>query len=564
MKKAKRMTKDQIEKKKKNIIRTFIIIVALIVIAIIGYIANEFIILDNNKTTNLIINNRNVTGNLKNEILFQEDEIYLSKEDLQNFFDKYIYEDKENNQIITTYEDKIAVIGFEENKMTVNGSEKSTYAHAIKQGDTIYLPISEMKDVYGIDIEYIEETKVLALDSIAREQKKAIINKSAAVKSTKNFIAKTVDRVSKGESIIVIAEEGDHTKIRTEQGKIGYVKTKIISNTVVTRQNIEKTKQIEGKVNLVWDYYSQVATAPDRKDTTIDGINVVSPAFFHLNSEGQLEENIGQAGEEYINWAHSNGYKVWPMIQNAGSGMMDVTSSIMNSYTKRQELIESIINYCVQYNIDGINIDFENMKQEDVDLFSRFIIELEPRLKEIGLVLSVDVTAPDGAATWSLCFDRAVLGDVADYLIFMAYDQYGGSSTVSGTTAGYDWIELNLKKFLETYEVESDKLILAVPLYARLWEEDSNGKVIGQEPIPMNEIQETIPQNASKTWDDNLKQNYVEYEEDGTKYKIWIEDIESLKAKISLISEYNLGGIAAWEKGMETDEVWQVIKDNLF
>ena len=564
MKKAKRMTKDQIEKKKKNIIRTFIIIVALIVIAIIGYIANEFIILDNNKTTNLIINNRNVTGNLKNEILFQEDEIYLSKEDLQNFFDKYIYEDKENNQIITTYEDKIAVIGFEENKMTVNGSEKSTYAHAIKQGDTIYLPISEMKDVYGIDIEYIEETKVLALDSIAREQKKAIINKSAAVKSTKNFIAKTVDRVSKGESIIVIAEEGDRTKIRTEQGKIGYVKTKIISNTVVTRQNIEKTKQIEGKVNLVWDYYSQVATAPDRKDTTIDGINVVSPAFFHLNSEGQLEENIGQAGEEYINWAHSNGYKVWPMIQNAGSGMMDVTSSIMNSYTKRQELIESIINYCVQYNIDGINIDFENMKQEDVDLFSRFIIELEPRLKEIGLVLSVDVTAPDGAATWSLCFDRAVLGDVADYLIFMAYDQYGGSSTVAGTTAGYDWIELNLKKFLETYEVESDKLILAVPLYARLWEEDSNGKVIGQEPIPMNEIQETIPQNASKTWDDNLKQNYVEYEEDGTKYKIWIEDIESLKAKKSLISEYNLGGIAAWEKGMETDEVWQVIKDNLF
>ncbi len=564
MKKAKRMTKDQIEKKKKNIIRTFIIIVALIVIAIIGYIANEFIILDNNKTTNLIINNRNVTGNLKNEILFQEDEIYLSKEDLQNFFDKYIYEDKENNQIITTYEDKIAVIGFEENKMTVNGSEKSTYAHAIKQGDTIYLPISEMKDVYGIDIEYIEETKVLALDSIAREQKKAIINKSAAVKSTKNFIAKTVDRVSKGESIIVIAEEGDRTKIRTEQGKIGYVKTKIISNTVVTRQNIEKTKQIEGKVNLVWDYYSQVATAPDRKDTTIDGINVVSPAFFHLNSEGQLEENIGQAGEEYINWAHSNGYKVWPMIQNAGSGMMDVTSSIMNSYTKRQELIESIINYCVQYNIDGINIDFENMKQEDVDLFSRFIIELEPRLKEIGLVLSVDVTAPDGAATWSLCFDRAVLGDVADYLIFMAYDQYGGSSTVAGTTAGYDWIELNLKKFLETYEVESDKLILAVPLYARLWEEDSNGKVIGQEPIPMNEIQETIPQNASKTWADNLKQNYVEYEEDGTKYKIWIEDIESLKAKISLISEYNLGGIAAWEKGMETDEVWQVIKDNLF
>ena len=562
MKKAKRMTKEQTEKKKKNIIRTFIVIISLIVIAIIGYIANEFIILDNNKTINLIINNKNVTGNLKKDVLVQDDDIYLSMQDLQNFFDKYIYEDTENNQIITTYEDKIAVIGFEENKMIVNGSEKSTFAHALKQDDTIYLPITEMKDVYGIDIEYIEKTKVVLVDSIAREQKKAIVSKNSSVKSSTNFIAKTVDRVDKGSSCVVISEEGKYTKIRTENGKIGYVKSKIIANTIVTRQTIEKQKQIEGKVNLVWDYYSQVASAPNREGTTIDGINVVSPAFFHLNSKGELEENIGNSGEEYIKWAHNNGYKVWPMVQNAGTGMMDVTSSIMRSFEKRQELIESIITYCVEYDLDGINIDFENMKKEDVDLFSRFIIELEPRLKEIGQVLSVDVTAPDGADTWSLCFDRLVLGDVADYLIFMAYDQYGGTSNVAGTTAGYNWVELNLKKFLETYEVESDKLILAVPLYARLWKEESDGGVTG-EAIPMNQIDEEIPEDVTKTWDDELKQYYVEYEQNGVKYKIWIEDIESLKAKISLINEYNLGGIASWEKGMELDEVWQVIKENL-
>ena len=562
MKKAKRMTKEQTEKKKKNIIRTFIVIISLIVIAIIGYIANEFIILDNNKTINLIINNKNVTGNLKKDVLVQDDDIYLSMQDLQNFFDKYIYEDTENNQIITTYEDKIAVIGFEENKMIVNGSEKSTFAHALKQDDTIYLPITEMKDVYGIDIEYIEKTKVVLVDSIAREQKKAIVSKNSSVKSSTNFIAKTVDRVDKGSSCVVISEEGKYTKIRTENGKIGYVKSKIIANTIVTRQTIEKQKQIEGKVNLVWDYYSQVASAPNREGTTIDGINVVSPAFFHLNSKGELEENIGNSGEEYIKWAHNNGYKVWPMVQNAGTGMMDVTSSIMRSFEKRQELIESIITYCVEYDLDGINIDFENMKKEDADLFSRFIIELEPRLKEIGQVLSVDVTAPDGADTWSLCFDRLVLGDVADYLIFMAYDQYGGTSNVAGTTAGYNWVELNLKKFLETYEVESDKLILAVPLYARLWKEESDGGVTG-EAIPMNQIDEEIPEDVTKTWDDELKQYYVEYEQNGVKYKIWIEDIESLKAKISLINEYNLGGIASWEKGMELDEVWQVIKENL-
>ena len=561
--KAKRMSKEEVEKKKKTIIRIFIAIIAIIILCIAGYIANDYIILGKNKTTNLVINNTNVTGNLKQDVFIDGDNIYLSKQDLSNFFDKYIYEDEENNKIITTYEDKIATIGFDENKIEINGSTVSTYAHAIEKDDSIFIPITELKDVYGIEIEYIADTDIVTVDSVAREQKKAIANGNLAVKSSTNFIAKTVDRVKKGDYVIVISDDGKNAKIRTANGKIGYVKSKKLANTVVTRQEIEEQKPIEGKVNLVWDYYSQVASAPDRSGTTIDGINVVSPAFYHLNTDGELEENIGEEGESYIDWAHDNGYQVWAMVQNAGSGMMDVTSEIMNHYDNRQALIEKIVEGCMEYNLDGINIDFENMKKEDIDLFSRFIIELEPRLKEIGAVLSVDVTAPDGSDTWSLCFDRTVLGDVADYLIFMAYDQYGASSDQSGTTAGYNWVELNIKKFLETYEVESEKLVLAIPLYARLWTIDNNGIVDGRTAIPMNQIDDVIPSDVERKWDDELKQNYVEYTEDGETKQMWIEDIDSLKEKVSLIKEYNLGGVASWELGMETEDVWGMLKENL-
>ena len=167
-----KMTKEQIEKKKKRIIKTFISIIAIIVICIIGYKANDYIILDKNKKTNLVLNNRNVTTYLKKDILIKENDIYISKQDLGNFFDKYIYEDKKNNQIITTYNTKIATLSLEENKMTINGSNKSTYLHPIKENDTIYIPIEELKDVYGIEIKYIENTKVLTIDSVAREQKK--------------------------------------------------------------------------------------------------------------------------------------------------------------------------------------------------------------------------------------------------------------------------------------------------------------------------------------------------------------------------------------------------------
>lgn len=553
---------------KSNVIKrrrmVLLIIVAIIAILVLAYIANEFIILGKNKTTNLIINNRNVTENLKKNILIQNGEIYLSKQDLGNFFDKYIYEDKETEQIITTYNKKIAEIGFEKNIITINGSEKSTYTHAINQDDTVYIPINELKDVYNIEINYIESTKNLVIDSLNKEQKKAVVSANSSIKSTKKFIAKTVARVKKGECVIVISNENGYAKIRTEDGRIGYIKSKKIDNEVTARQNMEQEKQITNKVNLVWDYYSQVASAPDRTDTQIDGVNVVSPSFFNIDKYGKLIENIGSRGQAYLEWARQNDRKIWPMVQNSGdSTMMDTTSKIMNSYTKRKELIESIINVCIKYKLDGINLDFENMRKEDKDLYSRFIIELEPRMKELGLVLSVDVTAPDGSDTWSLCFDRHVIGDVADYIIFMAYDEYGESSTKSGTTSGYDWVELGLKKFLDTEEIEPGKIILGVPLYTRLWTEDSSGKVLKKSVISMKDIDNTIPSDVERKWDDKLKQYYVEYKDGNNTNKMWIEDLKSLKEKLGLISEYQLGGLASWEKGMETDDVWNFFKDAL-
>lgn len=560
-----KMSKEEIEKKKKIIKKTFITIIALFAIFIIAMIVNNFVILDNNKTTNLVINNRNVTSNLKNEILIENNVIYLSKSDIANFFDKYIYEDEETNQIITTYDKKIAAIGFENNEMTVNGSKKEIYAHVINRDDTIYIPISEMKDIYNIEIENIESTKVITMDSLDREQKQAIVTSNLAVKSSTNFIAKTVDRVEKGDTVIVISSENGYSRIRTQSGKIGYMKSNKLENEFVIRQNMEEEKQIEGKINLTWDYFSQYGSAPDRSGTTIDGVNVVSPAFFYLDSDGKLKENVGDEGQAYIEWAHNNGYKVWPMVSNAEAAResLSITSEIMNSYTKRQELIEDIVNMCVKYDLDGINVDFENMRQEDIDMYSRFIIELTPRLKEIGLVTSVDVTAPDGGETWSLCFDRNVIGDVADYIIFMAYDQNGVSSTKPGTTAGYDWVELSLNKFLTTEEIEPEKIILAVPLYTRVWTTNSEGDIISNPTVAMKNIDNVIPEGTEKKWNDDLKQNYVEYSDGDNTRQIWIEDIDSLKAKVSLIKEHNLAGVASWEKDMETDEFWSMLKEEL-
>ena len=557
----KRMT--NIEKKKKFITRIFFGIIIFIVLLILFMIGNKFVIFDKNKKINLIINNNNITSYLKNDILIEDGVIYVSKPDIKNFFDKYIYEDESENQIITTYDKKIATIGYEKNEITINGSTKNIYAKAIKKDDVVYLPISEMKDVYNIEIENLEDTKIITMDSLEREQKKAIVSSNVSVKSTTKFISKTVDRVKKGETVIVVLSEDGFTKIRTSKGKLGYIKSNKLENEYFVRENMNEGTQIDGKVNLTWDYFSEYATAPDRNGEKIEGVNVVAPAFFYLNEDGEYKENIGNSGKQYIKWAHDNGYKIWPILSNANAAKenLKITSEIMNSYNKRQELIENIVNSCVNYNLDGINIDFENMKEEDKNMFSRFIIELTPRMKEIGLVTSVDVTAPDGGETWSLCFDRNVIGDVADYIAFMAYDEYGVYSKEPGTNAGYNWVKLNLDKFIKTEEIDSSKIILALPLYTRVW--TTSSEKVSSDTVSMKNTYKQIPSGTDKTWNDDLKQYYVEFTQGNNKKQIWIEDIDSLKAKISLVNEYKLAGIGTWQKDMETDDVWKMFKEEL-
>lgn len=550
-----------------NIIkRILILVVILFIVAFILIEAENFIKEKTDETVNLVINNNNVTARLKNDVKIEDGIIYVSMEDMENFFDKYIYIEDETNEIITTYEDKIASIGFEANKLTLNGSTKKINAHAIKENDIVYMPISEMLDVYNIEISNIEETNVIIVDSLDREQIKAETKSNISVKNSGKFFSKTVDKVQKGEQVIVIENEvvsagTGWSKIRTQNGKIGYVKTNKLTNRTTVREATEETKQISGKVNMFWDYYSQYVKAPDRTGQIIDGVNVVSPSFFYLDkTDGTLKENVGDAGIAYIEWAHSNGYKVWPMISNAEAGIK-VTSTILNSYTKRQELIQSIVEKCAQYDIDGINIDFENMYEADKDKYSRFIIELVPRMLEMGIVTSVDVTAPDGDPNWSLCFDRNVLGDVADYLVFMAYDQYGTSSTKPGTTAGLNWVETSLKKIIEYDEVDTEKIILGIPFYTRQWTVTEDGTIKDRSVISMMNIK--IPNNVEKQWDDTLKQYYIEYTSGKNTIKMWIEDGTSIKEKVSLVTKYNLGGTSCWRKDMETSNVWTIIKEEL-
>lgn len=545
----------------RNIIKT---IVFLFLIGIIFYLAPNYVKTDEIKgKVNLIINNNNVTSKLKKDMYVNDKKvIYLSITDVKNYLDKYVYYDTQNKQIITTYGEKIAILPTEQNVININNSTLNTLSGIEVKDDEIYLPISQMSNVYNMEMTYITDKNTLVMDSLDKELIKADISQKVSVKYKDTIFSKTVDKVNKGSKVIVVEEKNGWSKIRTNAGKIGYVKTSKLQNKYYVRQNLNDVKkQSTAKINMVWDYFSEYGKAANRSGTTIDGVNVVSPSFFTVvkNGNGKINENVGNNGLNYINWAKQNGYKVWAMVSNNAN--KDTTSTILNSYTLRTNMINTIVSLANKYNLDGINIDFENMNESDKSMFSRFIIELEPKLKEAGKTLSVDVTAPDGGGDWSECYERDVIGNVADYIVFMAYDQNGAYSSKEGTTAGYNWVETNLNKFIKREEIPSNKIVLGMPFYTRLWKEE-NGNITSK-TVNMKNIDTVIPSDIQRTWDDTLKQNYVEYTQDSAVYKMWIEDEVSIKEKVGLVRKYNLAGVASWEKDREKDTIWAVIKAEL-
>lgn len=555
-----RRDKREAANKKGKIIKIIVLIVVIILMALLVWFkAPDYYVKEVKGKTNLVINNNNVTSKMKDDVYIDnKGVIYLSINDVRNYFDKYINYDENSNRLITTSDTKTATLIKDKKNIDINGSTVSIASTVIEKDGKIYIPFSELaQNVYNVEIEHKESTDRVVVDSLDRELKKADSKKNVKVKYKAKKFSKTLAKVKQGEKVVVISQDEKWSKIRTENGIVGYVKNKTIANLTYVRENMEETKQINGKVNLVWDYYSEYAKAPNRSGENIEGVNVLSPSFFYLEkgSDGKISENVKQEGKDYIEWAHNNGFKVWPIVSN--NSYLTTTEGILNDYTKRRKLEDEIIRVTEEYNIDGINLDFENMNQEDKDMYSRFVIELAPRLKDLGKTLTVDVTAPDGSETWSLCFDRDVLAKVSDYIVFMAYDQYGTGGNKEGTTAGYNWVENNVNKFIGQEAVAKEKIILGIPLYTRLWKED--GGKITSKVVNIKDVESTLPSDIQKKWDEELKQNYVEYTDGSATYKMWIEDEKSITEKIGLAKKYDLAGIAFWEKDREYDGFWRFV-----
>lgn len=506
--------------------------------------------------------------------VLESDQILLPFEFIKERLDPSIFWDEPTQSVIVTTKDKVLRMESGQVVAYLNKQPVNLQVPVKEVDGQRYVPLAPLEKLYAFSFEQKQDTGVLTVekDGYAVQQAKAVSgDKPQLVRTGASYRRPIVAELAAGSKVDVLGEEDEWYRVLTASGVSGFLPKESVELTEVRQVALNRSaparesapwKPLGQKINLVWEQVTN--RTPNVSDIgPLPGVNVVSPTWFELkDGEGTLQNKADPA---YVKWAHQRGYKVWGLVTNGFNP--DWTKSVLGSYDKRDKLIAQLIHYANMYDLDGINIDFENVYLAEKEKLVQFVRELTPYLHEQGLTVSIDVTIKSTAETWSMFLDRAALAQVVDYMAVMTYDEHWASSPKAGSVASLPWVENGLKGILE--EVPHQKLLLGVPFYTRLWTESkqADGSVkVSSKALSMPRAQEWIQERKlTPKLDEASGQNYVQYTDpkDGNTYKMWLEDVTSMQKRMELVQKYNLAGAAAWRRGYELPEIWQAVQEGL-
>lgn len=426
-------------------------------------------------------------------------------------------------------------------------------------GEELYFPLNTTEQFFKLS--YTVSGKSIKMRAYSGTDKIAKISRNGvqAVSSLIDGDGGTVD-MNLGDTVFINGETDNYYKISAEDGGAVYVMKDDVTISEIDLSKIDfyapkknKFKRGTEKISLAWDYVATITpTAPAVK---YNGLDILSPTWFDLivDGDGSVENN-GDKG--YTDAAHSNGYLVWATITNNMStkGSTAFTAKTFNNSGLLNRSVAQYIFYACLYDVDGINIDYEDVADGDAAGLVAFTALLRNYTEKQGLNLSIDTLIP---RPWTAEYDRTALSKYVDYLAVMTYDEHYAGSPAAGSVASLPWVEDALKTTLK--DVPASKLLLGIPLYTRIWTVDSTGRIISNPSAKMPAVRSTVESNhLTPVWLDKDKQYYVEYPSGANTTKIWIEDSRSIANRLNLVSKYNLAGAACWQLRQGEDQIWDV------
>ncbi len=492
--------------------------------------------------------------------------VYLPFETFRAMFDSDIRLDRE---------DQVVVIPTQGHPVTMATPQLGAYLAAQPvelnaryiTGDAgvPYVPLDIFARLEGLEYDYFPESNTVVVDRSGSEIRVGTVTSDEAfVRQTPSLVSLKLSRLVKGDTVLVYGEEKGRYRVRDAAGRLGYVPQADleVGPSMPAPPKDPGTDQpspsLDGKkISLVWEAVSGSNPNPANIGP-MPSLNVVSPTWFTVADTAGTVQNLGDVA--YVEWAHAQGYQVWGLITNGFSASR--TRSFLPSAAKREKIIRQLLYYAKLYDLDGINLDFESMYLSEKDDYVALARELVPLAHAQGLSVSVDVTFLSTSELWSRCFDRPALSAVCDYVMVMAYDEHTSASD-PGSVGSLGWVEYGLQRLLREGQVPASKLVLGVPFYTRLFETKPGWK--GKVTVySMNGVRNLLAEKGlTPSWDAAAGQHYVEFTEDGWRNRLWIEDADSMTARVQLVHEYGLAGIAAWRRGFELPDIWPVIDQEL-
>jgi spore germination protein YaaH len=311
--------------------------------------------------------------------------------------------------------------------------------------------------------------------------------------------------------------------------------------------------------NMGYLYFGSSNTYMETMKKTQGTINVVSPTYFDLNSDGTLK--LTQVlDRHFIASMQSSGIRVVPFVSNHWDRALGE-----KALDNREVLTDQIAEAVRLYNLDGVNIDIENVTHEYRREYTEFTQMLRAKIpadKEVSVAVAAN---PSGSNTgWHGSYDYSSLGQSSDYLMIMAYDEsYTGSEP--GPIASIDFVERSIQYAINS-GVPKEKIVLGIGHYGRYWKDGIGGNGISNEQV----ADAVKLYNGVVTFDQasmSPKATFTIKEGDPAisvygrtlqpgNYTVWFENEESIRAKFELVDKYGIKGTGNWGLAQENPQFW--------
>lgn len=425
----------------------------------------------------------------------------------------------------------------------------------------VYISLDVVKEYTDLDYAYYSDpNRVVIRNEWDGVEQATVQSDTAQVRQKGGIKSLILADVQKGDTLLYLENLDNWCKVMTADGYTGYIQTEDISEPEDIEARTAKKDSYERitrdhKINLVWHQSTSTESNDAMAEMTAEmtGVNVISPTWFSVTDETGTISSLASA--DYVKLAHDAGREVWGLIDNFNEAFDETTDLAYASV--RSRIIEQLLAEAASCGMDGINVDFENLKEAGIPHYLQFLRELTSAAHAQNLVVSVDTPVPQA---YTMYYQRGEQARFVDYMIVMAYDEHFAGSEEAGSVSSLPFVQQAVEEM--TRVMPADQVICGIPFYTRVWTEKFGQSAITSEVLGMDGAKNYAKENQmTETWDASLGQNVATVETSDARYTIWMEDEQSMEEKLKVIQSADLAGVAEWKLGFECADVWSLISE---